>query len=107
MWRIRRAAWAAGWPLRQALLLPISAYRASLGHVVGGNCRFYPSCSAYAELAIERSGALRGLVLTIWRVLRCSPLSSGGVDYPPEGAVWRSLHAGLPAEAPSRGEVAA
>jgi putative membrane protein insertion efficiency factor len=90
--RLTLALWYAGWPVRQALLLPIRLYRLTFSHVVGGNCRFYPSCSAYAFTAIERCGAVRGVGLTAWRVLRCSPLSAGGVDHPPEGPAWRVLH---------------
>jgi len=90
--RLTLLAWYAGWPLRQALLLPIRLYRVSLGYVFGGNCRFYPTCSAYAELAIGRAGAIRGLVLIAWRVARCSPLSGGGVDMPPVSSAWRMLH---------------
>jgi len=55
----------------------------SLGKGMGGNCRFYPSCSAYAEMAVAGQGAVRGTALTVWRVLRCSPLTRGGVDVPP------------------------
>lgn len=43
-------------------------------------CRFYPSCSSYAVLALEKHGAVRGTGLAVWRVLRCNPWSSGGVD---------------------------
>jgi putative membrane protein insertion efficiency factor len=73
----------AGWPIRMLLLGLVRGYRLTLGPVVGGRCRFYPSCSAYAEEAIRELGALRGVGLAVWRVLRCSPLSAGGVDYPP------------------------
>ena len=45
-------------------------------------CRFYPSCSEYAVLAIEKYGVIRGLVKAFWRILRCNPFSKGGVDYP-------------------------
>jgi putative membrane protein insertion efficiency factor len=80
---LRRWMWVAGWPVRVILLSVLGAYRLTLGQVVGGNCRFYPSCSRYSELAIREMGAARGVVLTVWRVLRCSPLTLGGVDYPP------------------------
>jgi putative membrane protein insertion efficiency factor len=80
---IGRAAWAVGWPVRSALLVLIGAYRITVGQVLGGNCRFHPTCSAYAELAVREVGAVRGTALSVWRLLRCSPLSSGGVDYPP------------------------
>jgi uncharacterized protein len=90
--RATLALWFAGWPVRQALLLPIRLYRVSLGGVFGGNCRFYPTCSAYAQGAIGRAGAIRGLVLTAWRLARCSPLSAGGIDHPPVSVAWRLLH---------------
>ena len=89
-----RAMWAAGWPARAILLALIRGYRLSLGRVMGGRCRFYPSCSEYAEAATAGCGALRGTALAVWRILRCSPLSAGGVDHPP-----RSRHP--KAEAPT------
>lgn len=45
-------------------------------------CKFQPTCSEYAELAIERHGILKGIVMAIGRVIRCNPFASGGVDYP-------------------------
>ncbi|OIO45478.1 MAG: membrane protein insertion efficiency factor YidD [Parcubacteria group bacterium CG1_02_37_13] len=47
-----------------------------------GHCRFEPTCSNYAILAVKKYGALKGLVKSFWRVLHCSPLSKGGVDLP-------------------------
>ena len=47
-------------------------------------CRFYPTCSAYALEAFEKRGFFVGLALTVWRILRCSPLSPAGVDPVPE-----------------------
>ena len=46
------------------------------------SCRFYPSCSEYAVLAIGKYGALKGTALGIWRVIRCNPWNSGGIDFP-------------------------
>jgi putative membrane protein insertion efficiency factor len=80
---VRRGLWIVGTPPRVALLAVVRIYRATLSGVLGGRCRFYPSCSSYAEQAIRELGAVRGLALTVWRVLRCSPLSRGGVDHPP------------------------
>jgi len=60
--------------------LSIDAYRATLAPLVGGYCRFYPSCSIYAEQALRRHGARRGLVLTLRRLLRCHPFRAGGYD---------------------------
>ena len=47
-------------------------------------CKFYPTCSEYGIIAIERFGPLKGSFLTLWRVIRCSPLTSGGYDPVPE-----------------------
>ncbi|HZZ99584.1 MAG TPA: membrane protein insertion efficiency factor YidD [Candidatus Paceibacterota bacterium] len=46
------------------------------------NCRYYPSCSEYATLAVQRHGVGRGLFKSLVRILRCNPWSKGGVDYP-------------------------
>jgi putative membrane protein insertion efficiency factor len=73
-------AWTAGAPVRAVLIGAISAYRLLLGGMLAGRCRFHPSCSAYALDAIRIHGALRGSALAVWRVLRCSPLTAGGVD---------------------------
>jgi putative membrane protein insertion efficiency factor len=80
---LARILWIVGAPLRVALVWLLRGYRATLGQVMGGRCRFYPSCSEYAEAAVSQVGVVRGVPLTVWRVLRCSPLSKGGVDYPP------------------------
>lgn len=52
--------------------------QAALGPAAG--CRFYPSCSCYAADALKAHGLLRGGTLALWRVVRCTPLSAGGLD---------------------------
>lgn len=47
-------------------------------------CKFYPTCSEYAVIALERHGLFKGLYLSIRRILRCNPFSKGGVDLVPE-----------------------
>ena len=44
------------------------------------NCKFYPTCSEYTKQAIEKYGAVKGLLLGIKRILRCNPFSKGGYD---------------------------
>lgn len=46
----------------------------------GNYCRFVPSCSEYTYLAVEKYGVVKGLFLGGKRVLRCNPLSKGGID---------------------------
>ena len=84
--RMQTLAWRVGAPLRVAELFVIRLYRLTLSHAFGGRCRFHPSCSEYAEQAVRELGALRGSALAMWRILRCSPLTAGGVDYPPAGS---------------------
>jgi putative membrane protein insertion efficiency factor len=67
------------WPAR-VLILAIEAYRVTLSPLLGGHCRFEPSCSRYAQEALERHGARRGLWLGLRRVLRCQPFSRAGYD---------------------------
>jgi putative membrane protein insertion efficiency factor len=67
-------------PLRWLVILPIRVYRTLLSPLVGARCKYYPSCSAYAEQAVREYGILRGLILAGWRLLRCNPWSHGGFD---------------------------
>jgi uncharacterized protein len=52
----------------------------SMVSVTPRTCRYEPTCSHYAEQAIRRHGAVRGLGLAAWRVLRCNPWTRGGYD---------------------------
>ncbi len=58
----------------------IRAYELVLRPVIGANCRFYPSCSAYAREAICTHGAARGSILAGRRILSCHPWHPGGYD---------------------------
>ena len=44
------------------------------------HCRYYPTCSQYGIEAIEKYGAWKGILLTVWRILRCNPFAKGGYD---------------------------
>jgi len=54
----------------------------SLIHPWPGVCRFRPTCSEYAYLAIDKYGIAKGSIKAIWRILRCNPWSKGGYDKP-------------------------
>ena len=43
-------------------------------------CKYYPTCSEYTKQAIEKYGVLKGVMLGMWRILRCNPFSKGGYD---------------------------
>lgn len=68
--------------IRAVVLAPVRFYSRFISPALPPRCRYYPSCSAYAVGAVERYGILRGLVLAVWRVLRCNPWSHGGYDPP-------------------------
>lgn len=68
---------------QKVLVLSIKAYRVFFSSFLGGQCRFYPSCSYYVEEAIMTHGAIKGCWLGVWRLLRCNPLHRGGVDLVP------------------------
>jgi putative membrane protein insertion efficiency factor len=78
---IRRAFRTAGAPVRALEVGLVHAYRATLSGWLGGQCRFYPTCSRYAEDAIRRRGAIKGTALAVWRILRCNPFGAGGIDH--------------------------
>lgn len=85
----RSLLWAAGLPARAVFLGLLHVYRRVFSPLLGLRCRFHPSCSAYAEEAVRVHGAAKGLILSVWRVLRCSPLSAGGLDAVPLRGAWR------------------
>ena len=64
------------WLLIQLVLL----YRVALGRLLGGHCRFHPSCSQYAIDAVNKYGAARGAWKTAKRVAKCHPFGGKGYD---------------------------
>lgn len=77
-------------PLAWVLLLPVRFYRTVLAPLIPPSCRFYPSCSAYAVESLTRHGALRGVYLTLRRLLKCAPWHPGGLDPVPEKFSFRT-----------------
>jgi putative membrane protein insertion efficiency factor len=68
--------------MKKLLIALVKAWRAVFSPLYPPSCRYYPSCSEYAILSIEKHGALKGSLKAIWRLLRCNPFSKGGVDLP-------------------------
>ena len=66
----------------------IRFYRRWLSPVLPPRCRYEPTCSAYAEQAIDRFGALRGSWLAVRRIGRCQPFGGSGYDPVPDDYSW-------------------
>jgi hypothetical protein len=65
-------------------LFLLSLYKVFFSPLLPSCCKFYPTCSTYAQQAVEQHGAARGLRLTLSRLLRCRPFSRGGYDPVPD-----------------------
>ncbi|MGJ9406566.1 membrane protein insertion efficiency factor YidD [Nesterenkonia aurantiaca] len=87
---LRRGHW--GWIRSMASILLswlLRGYRKVISPLYGQVCSFYPSCSAYGLEAVTAHGVIRGIPLTLWRILRCNPFTGGGVDpVPPTARIW-------------------
>jgi putative membrane protein insertion efficiency factor len=66
--------------MTNALRLLIAGYRYALSPFLGPCCRFHPSCSGYADEALQRHGLWKGGGLALKRVCRCHPWHPGGFD---------------------------
>ena len=98
MTRLERAAHVVvRLPARTVLFL-VRLYQRYVSPMRPPTCKYYPSCSQYAVIAIGRHGLLRGSALAAWRLLRCNPWSRGGVDDVPPA---REPHAHRPVVAPA------
>jgi hypothetical protein len=77
--------------MTRILLALIAFYRRWLSPVLHslhpGGCKYLPTCSEYAAMAIATHGPLRGSALAAWRLLRCHPFARGGFDPVPAAAV--------------------
>jgi uncharacterized protein len=92
-----RAVRAGGaWP-RHVVGALLRLYQRVISPLYPPSCRFYPSCSQYALVAVERHGVLRGTRLAVWRLLRCNPWNAGGVDDVPPLRVKDASGPGAPA----------
>lgn len=66
--------------MKRLLIALIYLYQLTLRPLLGHHCRFNPSCSAYTQQAIQTHGACKGIMLGVWRILRCNPWNQGGYD---------------------------
>ena len=75
--------------LAQPLIWLVRAYQVVLSPVMGGACRFEPSCSNYMIEALKVHGAFKGTLIGLWRILRCHPFGAHGYDPVPPKGRWR------------------
>ena len=64
----------------RVLMALLRFYKRAISPLLGPRCRFYPSCSEYMYIAIERYGALKGFWMGLKRIVRCQPFCRGGYD---------------------------
>lgn len=70
--------------MRRVIIKLIGVYRYLISPFLGNNCRYYPTCSEYAQTSVERFGVFRGSWMAVRRISRCHPWHEGGVDPVPE-----------------------
>ena len=66
--------------MRKIFIFLIKFYQKAISPFLGRTCRFYPTCSEYTKQAVEKYGALKGLYLGLFRILKCHPFHKGGYD---------------------------
>ena len=69
--------------MKELLIYLINLYKKYISPIfthMGVKCKFYPTCSEYTKQAIEKYGAVNGLILGMKRILKCNPFSKGGYD---------------------------
>ena len=78
--------------MKRVLQLGVRVYQMAISPMLGGHCRFTPTCSCYMHEALARHGAAKGLLLGAWRILKCNPwVRSGWVDDVPDAFAWRDI----------------
>ncbi|MDQ7055378.1 MAG: membrane protein insertion efficiency factor YidD [Persephonella sp.] len=60
----------------------LKLYQKFISPLYPASCRYYPTCSQYSVEAVEKYGVFKGILKSLWRILRCNPFSRGGVDKP-------------------------
>jgi uncharacterized protein len=77
--------------LTAVLLALIGAYQRWISPAFPRRCKYHPTCSAYAVQAVRELGPIRGVIVAGWRLLRCNPLSDGGIDDLEDRRLFRDL----------------
>lgn len=70
--------------MKYLMIVLVKFYKRVISPLFPARCKYYPTCSEYAVTAFKKHGFFKGLVLAVWRLLRCNPWSNGGIDPVPE-----------------------
>jgi putative membrane protein insertion efficiency factor len=82
------------WYLRQLFLAPVYLYKGVLSPFFGPSCHYHPSCSTYMIGAVNAHGVVKGFIMGMARILRCSRWYMGGDDPIPEVWSWQAIKDG-------------
>jgi uncharacterized protein len=66
--------------MKAVVQFALRAYKRFISPMLLPSCKYTPTCSEYAMEAVERHGVVRGIAMSVWRVLRCNPFAKGGLD---------------------------
>ena len=67
-------------PIKILLIILVKLYQVLIGPIKPAVCKYHPSCSNYFLQALQKKGLVKGVLMGIWRILRCNPFSRGGYD---------------------------
>lgn len=81
--------------LRQVFLIPVYLYKGILSPYFGGSCLYHPTCSTYMVQAVLRHGIIKGFIMGMARIIRCSRWFYGGEDPVPETWSWKAIKDGF------------
>lgn len=70
--------------IKKPLVFLVKIYQVAISPLLCPSCRFYPTCSNYAQEALIKHGVITGGFLTLKRLLRCHPFGSSGIDFVPD-----------------------
>lgn len=71
--------------MRRLLIALLEGYKRWFSPLLPPACRYTPTCSEYARLALIERGFWRGILAAVGRLMRCQPFGAGGIDLPPAG----------------------
>jgi len=68
--------------MKKGLIFLLKFWQKTISPLYPPSCRYYPTCSDYAIMAVEKYGVVKGSLKALLRILKCNPFFKGGVDYP-------------------------